>query len=65
MGTTRWSSVYDDHPGHPLCGINPDVLEVAREVLFEAAVWGDVDPELAAPLADAVVLALRQAGFLR
>jgi hypothetical protein len=41
------------------------VLDVAREVLAGAVEEHDVDPEMAEPIADAVVAALAEAGYLR
>lgn len=55
---------YDDHPSHPLHNVDPRVLEVARSVLRSAAQAHDVDAEMAEPIADAVVMALLEAGWL-
>lgn len=57
-------SEYDAYPDHPLHGMDPAVLECAREVLDQAAEVHDVDPEMADPIADAVVMALVKAGYL-
>lgn len=55
---------YDEYEGHPLAGVPQEVLDVAREVVLdERAALGGVDE--AAALADAVVLALKEAGHLR
>jgi hypothetical protein len=51
------ANTYDD-PDDPVHGVPRTVLEAAREVLRQAAVWRDVDPEYAEPIADAVVMAL-------
>ncbi len=42
-------------PPHPLAHVPPRVLAAARKVLADAVVEKDVDPEVADPLADAVV----------
>ena len=55
---------YAAYPDHPLHGINPEILECARTVLRGAAQWHDVDAEQAEPIADAVVMALRENGYL-
>lgn len=49
---------YDDYPDHPLHGIDNKILEAARRVMRDAVTWKDVDPEMAEPLADAVVMNL-------
>lgn len=51
-------SVYDNYPNHPLCGIKQEILDAAREVMEGAVIWKDVDPDMADPIADAVVMAL-------
>jgi hypothetical protein len=56
---------FDRYPDHPLKGVDPAVLQIARGVLSDAAAWKDVDVEMAEPIADSVVSALRQAGWLR
>ncbi len=56
---------YDEYPGHPLCGIDQAVLDTARKVMHELGSGDVVDPGLAEPIADAVVLELRLAGFLK
>ena len=56
---------YDEVPGHALAGVPQDVLDVARAVLLSAAFINDVDDEQSEPIADAVVAALREAGFIR
>lgn len=55
---------YDDWPEHPLFGVPAAVLAVARTVMADAAQTGDVDADMADPLADAVVLELRRAGHI-
>jgi hypothetical protein len=57
-------TTYDSFPEHPLCGVSAEVLESARKVLRAAVEDHDVDPEMADPLADAVVLALVVDGHL-
>ena len=47
---------YAAFPGHSLHDVPLEVLQAARRVMDEAARQGDVDPELAQPLADAVVM---------
>ncbi len=42
-------------PPHPLANVPPRVLAAARQVLAGAAAEHDVDPEMADPIADAVV----------
>lgn len=32
--------------GHPLHGVSQDVLDAARKTLYDAATWGDVDPDV-------------------
>lgn len=55
----------DGHGGpHPLSGIPQECLDVARQVMRDAAAINDVDKHLADPLADAVVMALVQSGWL-
>ena len=56
---------YDKYPTHPLNGIDKKILKTARKVLKEAAELKDVDPNQAVPLADAVVMALREAGYIK
>lgn len=51
-------SRYTDVPGHPLRLVPDEVLKSARSVLAAAANLRDVDPEMADPIADAVVIAL-------
>lgn len=57
--------LYDNDPAHPLFMVPPEVLRIARQVLDDAAEYKDVDPESAHPLADAVVMAIRKAGYLK
>jgi hypothetical protein len=47
-----------DGGDHPLKPISPAILAAARQVLHDAADCHDVDPEMADPIADAVVMAL-------
>ena len=56
-------SRYDDYPGHPLYGVPEELLEVAREVMREAAMWKDVNPDYADALGDSVVAELLEAGY--
>lgn len=49
---------YQQHPGHDLRQVPTTVLEAARAVLRQAAVWRDVDPEHAEGIADSVVGAM-------
>jgi hypothetical protein len=58
------SDPYSNYPDHPLRDIDPKVLDVARAVMKGGVVWKDVDPDAADPLADSVVAALAQAGYL-
>jgi hypothetical protein len=56
---------YDEVPGHPLAGVPQEVLDVARRVLNDAANYDrEVDPNVCDPMADAVVMALREASYL-
>jgi len=55
---------YDEYPHHPLNGVPQEVLDVARKVLNEAALYRDVDAEFADGIADSVVSELLDAGFL-
>lgn len=55
---------YRDYPDHPLHNVSGDVLDVARRVLLDAAVWKDVDKDMAIPIADAVIAELIEAGFV-
>ncbi|WP_232666861.1 hypothetical protein [Pseudonocardia sp. TRM90224] len=48
---------YEDFPAHPLHDVPFEVLHAARTAVQRAAEWKHVDPELAEPLADAVVMA--------
>lgn len=58
------SSRYSEYPDHVLANISQDVLDVAREVMRDAARVHDVEADMAAPLADAVVAALAWAGYI-
>lgn len=49
---------YAAYPDHPLTNVPLEVLDAARKVMFDAAIWKDVAPGMADPLADAVVIAL-------
>jgi hypothetical protein len=55
---------YDEWQGHPLQGCSQEILDIARKVLSDAVMTKDVSPVLADPIADAVVAALREAGYL-
>jgi len=57
-------TLYDNYPNHPLNGVPQRVLNPAREVMAGAVVWKDVAEEAADPLADAVTMALLEAGFI-
>lgn len=48
---------YAAYPEHPLHGVPHEVLSAARRVTVDAARWRDLDPDVAEPLADAVVAA--------
>lgn len=54
---------YDDHPEHPLFGIPQEVLDAARTRVREC-VDALSDPEDADPIADSVVSALHEEGFI-
>ena len=58
MNKPPLGSRYDAFPEHPLCGIDPAILEAARGVLRGAAEWKDVSEDMVEPIADAVVMAL-------
>lgn len=53
-GPTRYAAF----PDHPLVNIDPAVIAAAREVLAGAVMWKDVHPDMADPIADAVVIGL-------
>ncbi len=55
---------YDDYPDHPLCGVDQEILDCARESIYPAVKTKDVDADMADPIADGVVSALRQRGYL-
>lgn len=63
---------YDDFLDHPLCGVDANILKVVRDMMQEVAeIEGDriahlvaVSPALIEPIADAVVMRLRKAGWL-
>ena len=53
---------YDEPPAsdgkggpHPLAGVPQHILDAARNFMDDAADCGDIDPDMAHPLADAVV----------
>ncbi len=64
-GRRRTATRYDEHPDHPLCGIDQAVLDAARKVMNELGAGDVIDPGLAEPIADAIVLELRLGGFLK
>lgn len=49
---------YAPFPNHPLRPVPQVVLDAARSALDGAVEWKDVDPDMAHPIADAVVVAL-------
>lgn len=51
-------SRYAVFPAHPLARIRQRVLEVAHRSMFEAVDAGDVEPGMAEPIADMVVMDL-------
>jgi hypothetical protein len=61
----RFVTEYDEHPEHPLSGLPQEVLDVARHVLDDPIIAKCIESGMAHPLADAVVAALRQAGYIR
>jgi hypothetical protein len=56
---------YDEWEGHPLNGVPQEVLDLARRVMRECAQYGFLDPDDSAPIADAVVMTLHQAGRIK
>lgn len=54
---------YDDYPDHPLYRVSQDVLDVARRAMNEVAEYKDVDPDMAEPIADSIVMAFILAGY--
>jgi hypothetical protein len=50
---------YSKYPQHVLRDVPQEMLDAARSVLAAATPWKDVDAEMAEPIADAVVAALR------
>lgn len=48
----------------PLANVPVEVVREARRVVAEAAAWNVVDPEMADPIADSVVLSLVRAGHI-
>lgn len=54
---------YRHFPDHPLYHVSQGVLDAARRVTREAAVWKDLDAELADAIADSVVAAIIEHGF--
>lgn len=58
-------SDYRTYPDHPLYGINKEILDCAREVTRHAAMWKDVDEDMADPIADAIIASLRENGWLK
>jgi len=52
---------YAEYPEHGLHDVPLALLEAGRAAMAEAARYGDVDPELADALADAVVMAVMPA----
>ena len=61
---TEPSNDYDNEPDHPLQGVDKAILEVARVAAREAEADGAVEPEMAEPIADLIIMRLRQAGML-
>lgn len=55
---------YSGFPDHPLHGVNPKALEVAREAIGKCAEYNDVSPSMVDPVADFVVMRLREEGFI-
>jgi hypothetical protein len=55
---------YAKYPEHVLNGVEQAILDAARRATNDAADVGDLDPELAHPLADAVVLRIIEAGYV-
>lgn len=49
---------YANYPSHPLYNVPEEILDAARQELRGAAFCGDVDSDLADPIADAVVMSL-------
>src|SRR5215217_2890338 len=64
-GRSEASRHYADFPGHPLAAVPQSTLDIARAVLAGAAQEHGVAPEMADPIADAVVTRLAEAGLLR
>lgn len=58
------SNDYSLYPDHPLYGIDRRILEIARATLQLGADEKDVTPGMVGPLADAIVLELRVAGYI-
>lgn len=58
------SNAYKDYPDHPLYGINPDILEAARAEMRKINVFQKLPVGDLEPIADAIVMALREKGFL-
>lgn len=55
---------YSQFPDHPLHGVDPRALEVAREAIGTCADHNDVSSDMVNPIADYVVLRLREEGFI-
>lgn len=49
---------YKAFPQHPLHAVPEEILVAARDFLLDAAEIGDVDMDMAIPLADGMVLTL-------
>lgn len=57
MSNTYQAPMTDGKP-HPLRDVDPAVLRAAREAMQGAVVWKDVHPDMAEPIADAIVMSL-------
>lgn len=49
---------YSDYPEHPLHSVPQEILDAAREVMRDVAIWKDVAYDMADPIADSVVISL-------
>ena len=49
---------YDDHPEHPLHGIDKRILQAARAAMDDVAEARDISPAMVVPVADMMVMAL-------
>lgn len=57
-------TIYDEYRGHPLNGCPQYILDAARRVLDDCVIVNDVHQESSHPIADAVVAALRERGYI-